>query len=219
VDYAIKYTGEELLLPQAYGQRNLDLMPGRYKMKMELISQSNDTVYIGELEAELVGYRSGVREVSDIVTVVLQDSTYVSSDFRKDKFRRVIPAVSEKINRYQPFYVYYEVYSLSTNSSGEHQVVVGHGIYLNDTTGVLKECIVDTRDLFYQDAGDYLSACHKVHPMAMEPGEYILVIDVKDLISGRISKITHQFEIVGASSNNNQITLDKKNKSMPVWRH
>ncbi len=125
VDYDLKYTGDELLLPQAYGQRNLDLTPGRYKMKIELISQSSDTVYAGEIEAELVGYRSGIREISDIETVVLQDSTYVSSDFRKDKFRRVIPAVSEKINRYQPFYVYCEVYSLATNSSGEHQVKRG----------------------------------------------------------------------------------------------
>lgn len=217
VEYCLKYTGDELLLPQAYGQRNLDLTQGRYKMKIELISQSSDTVYVSEIETELVGYRSGVREVSDVVTAVLQDSTYLSSNFRKDKFRRIIPSVSEKIDRYQPFYIYCEVYSLGTDSKGEHQVNVGHGIYLSDTTGVLKECIVDTRDLFYQDKGDQLNACHKIHPMAMEPGEYILVIDVKDLISGRVSKITHKFEIEKASNNNNQVLLGKKDKSAPVY--
>jgi hypothetical protein len=215
VDYAIKYTGEELLLPRAYGQRNLDLIPGRYKMKIELIPQPGDTVYTGEMEAELVGYRSGVREASDVEMAVLQDSSYVSSDFRKGKFRRIMPAVSEKINRGQPFYVYYEIYSLSINSSGEHQAAVGHGIFLSDTTGVLKECIVDTRDLFYQDKGDQLDACHKVHPMGLEPGEYILVIDVKDLISGRISKITHPFQITGAPGD--RIMADKKNTTLPVY--
>ncbi|MDQ7797390.1 MAG: hypothetical protein RDU76_00415 [Candidatus Edwardsbacteria bacterium] len=218
VEYQIKYTGEELLLPQACGQKNMDLSPGRYKLKMELIPQPGDTVYAGEMEAELVGYRSGVREASDVEMAVLQDSTYVSSDFQKGKFRRVMPGVTEKINRHQPFYVYYEVYSLSTSSSGEHQAAVGHGIFLSDTTGVLKECIVDTRELFYQDNGDQLNACHKVHPMGLEPGEYILVIDVKDLISGRVSKITHPFEIAGASGDGHRIMPDKKNTSLPEWR-
>ncbi len=215
--YRLEYTGDELLRPQAYGQRNTDLPPGRYKMKIQLRSQPGDTVYAGEMETELVGYRSGVREASDVEMAVLQDSTYVSSDFRKDKYRRVISAVSGKINRYQPFYVYYEVYSLATDAAGEHQVTVGHGIYLSDTTGSLKECIVDTRDLFYQDAGDYLSACHKVHPMALEPGEYILVIDVKDLISGRLSKITHRFEIQDGQEFTARPPEDK-NKAIPDLR-
>jgi hypothetical protein len=216
--YELKYTGSPVLIAEGYGLRGFDLHPGKYTMEIRVSRAFSDTVYYGFVESELVGYRSGVREVSDAEMAVLQDSTYISDGFRKGKYRRVIPAISRVINRYQPFFVYYEAYSLMTDRLGEHQVNVGHGIYRSDSLGVLKECIVDTRDIYYQDSGNFLRICHKVHPMAMEPGEYILVTDIKDLISGRISKLTVPFKIESTDPDVFKTMKQEKNRYVPNFR-
>jgi|GEM_PF-5393948 len=214
--YRLEHTGPPVTSSEAYGQRNFDLPPGRYKLEIEIRNLEGDSVYAGEVESELVGYRSGIREVSDPEIAVLQDSTFVSADFQKGKFRRVIPSVFSTSYRYQPFYVYYEAYSLQTDRAGEHQVSVSHSIYLSDTAGTLKECIVDTRDIYYQDRGDYLRACHKVHPMAMDPGEYILVVAIQDLISGRTSRLAIPFQIEGWGATIPD--FEQKNKAVPTLR-
>lgn len=200
IHYRISCTGAPLLNPLAYGQRNLDLPPGNYQIKLTLAQATTGRRRSGRVSAELVGYRPGVREVSDLEMADLQDSTFVSADFQKGSFRRVVARLAPGVDRYQPFFVYYEVYHLATDRNREHQVEVGFGIYGSDSSGMMRECIVDTRDLYYQGQGDCLRACHKVHPMGMEPGDYLLVIQIKDPLSGRASTISHPFGILEAEA-------------------
>lgn len=200
IHYRVACTGSPLLRPLAYGQRNLDLPPGSYQLELTLAQDITGRRRSGRVSAELVGYRPGVREVSDLEMADLQDSTFVSADFQKGSFRRVVARLATGVDRYQPFFIFYEVYHLATDRNREHQVEVGFGIYGSDSSGAMRECLVDTRDLYYQGQGDCLRACHKVHPMGMEPGDYLLVIQIKDLLSGRASTITHPFGILEAQA-------------------
>lgn len=218
IRYRVRYTGENILSARAVGQKNYDLQPGRYDLDVRLVPDGSDTVYSAVFQAELVAYRPGEREVSDLEMASLQDNTFISEEYTKGPYRRVIPSISRLIGRFQPFYVYYEVYNLGLDAGQQHRVLVGHGIFQCDTTGIVKEGIIDTKDLLYEGKGDQLSACHKIHPMGMEPGQYILVIEIKDVISGRSSKVTHNFEIGGGSTRPPKIIRDEPNKSYPIPR-
>jgi hypothetical protein len=204
IHYRISSTGRPLVSPLAYGQRNLDLPPGSYQLELSLVEQESGLRLAGKLAAELVGYRPGVREVSDLEMATLQDSTFLLPEFQKGSFRRVIARLTPGVDRYQPFYVYYEAYHLATDRGREHQVLASFAIYRSGSSGVMQECLVDTRDRYYQDLGDCLRACHKIHPMGMEPGDYLLVIQVRDLLAGRLSTITHPFVIVGSAEDWNK---------------
>lgn len=216
--YSIENADNNTKDPYAYGQRTLNLPPGRYSLDFGLQPEGDSIRYRGEIAAELVSYSPGSKEASDVELAVLQDSTYMSEEFRKKGYNRVIPMFGDTIPAGQPYYIYYEIYNLAVNHDGLHNVVVEYQTFRSDNEGRIKECIVNTPPEMYLSTGNTFYRCTKIHPMQLEPGEYIMVISVKDLISERVSNVTRNIVISGKANVNTGHLLREKRKTVPVPR-
>jgi len=196
----LKVTGRDEKLPEPYvfGQKNFILPPGRYRAGLRLMGLEDGKGYFGELSAELLDYRPGAQEASDIQMAVLQDTTPMAPQFSKGAYRRVIPFPGQTIRRYQPFYIYYEIYHLAT-VGGRHWLKIGQRIYSTDSQGRQKECLINTDPVESNDLGDTYRGCQKIHLLSenLPAARYILMVEAEDLISGRYTSQVLEFLLGG----------------------
>lgn len=197
---ALKVAGRDTNLPEpfVFGQKNLILPPGRYRAELRLMSREDRDCYAGMLSAELLDYRPRAQEASDIQMAVLQDTTPMAPQFSKGAYRRVVPFPGQAIRRFQPFYIYYEIYHLAT-AGGRHWLRIGQQIYSTDNQGRQKECLINTDPVESNDAGDTYRGCQKIHLLSenLPGGRYILRINAEDRISGRNTTLTMEFLLGG----------------------
>jgi hypothetical protein len=187
VRYDVAVPADSLPEPYAFGQRNLDLDPGHYRMAIDVLP-GGGAVYRSQAEAELVAYRPGIQECSDVELALLQDTTLISPVFQKGKYRRVVPQAAGELPTRQPFFVYYEVYNLRTDGAGNHQVKVRLQMFQagRDT---LAERPFAAGEFSYQEPGADFRGSHCVYPRDLGAGELYLMISVEDLLSGRVTKL------------------------------
>lgn len=177
-------------LPYAFGQNSYDLKPGFYRAQLSLLDGSERVCFRAAAAAELLAYKRGVQESSDVELAVLSDTTYTAPQFRKGDFRRIVAMPGDTIGRYQPFFVYYEIYNLSVGRDGNHYLTVNHQIFSTDQQGVSKECLINTDPIESIDRGDTYRGCQKIHLLSenLPPGSYVLRVNAEDQLSGRSSQ-------------------------------
>ncbi len=143
------------------------------------------------LWTDLIEYQDDVKEISDIIAAKLIDDGFTNEKFHKP-IGRVIPFTNNQVPVYTPFYFYSEVYNLGTKN-GMYQIRTTYEVY---NIAKMRKEIADVMIKDWIDAGDvaYLGAAY--HPMDLSPGNYIVVIRVKDLISGKERSTFTEFELV-----------------------
>jgi GWxTD domain-containing protein len=193
VSYDVIIPADSLLEPYAYGQRNLDLDPGHYRMEIAVRTGSG-AVFRSQTEAELVAYQPGIQECSDVELVLLQDTTMISRIFQKGKYKRVIPDAVDEIPTRQPYFVYYEAYNLGTDSKGNHQVKVRLQVYQSGRD-TLAERPFAAGEFTFEEPGAEFHGCHCVYPRDLGAGDVYLLISVEDRISGRVTKLIKTFRL------------------------
>ncbi|MDI6739969.1 MAG: hypothetical protein QME74_06355, partial [Candidatus Edwardsbacteria bacterium] len=185
--YDVVVPADSLPEPYAFGQRNLDLDPGHYQLEITVFDGAG-TAYQARTEAELIAYRPGIQECSDVELARLQDTTSITPDFQKGKFKRVIPQVAGEIPTRQPYFVYYEVYNLRTDAKGNHHVRVRLQMF-QPGRDTLAERPFAAGEFSYEEPGAEFHGCHCVYPQDLGEGELYLLIGVEDQLSGRVTKL------------------------------
>lgn len=176
--------------PYAFGQNNYDLKPGSYRAELRLLDGAERVCYRAATAAELLAYRRNIQESSDVEFALLSDTTYVAPQFRKGDYRRIVAMPGDAVGRYQPFYVYYEIYNLSLAQDGNHYLLVNHQIFSTDERGLSKECLINTDPIESTDKGDTYRGCQKIHLLSdgLPAGNYVLRVNAEDMFSGRSSQ-------------------------------
>jgi hypothetical protein len=190
--YRVVIPADPLPEPYAVGQRNLDLSPGRYVV--DIAVRTDSAVFRARAEAELVAYRPGVQECSDAELALLQDTTLIADVFRKGKYLRVVPQVTDQLPTRQPYFVYYEVYNLRTDAAGNHRAAVRLQTFQagEDT---LTERPFAAGEFTSEEPGSEYRGCHCIYPRDLGAGETYLVVNVEDLLSGRTTKLIRTFRL------------------------
>lgn len=191
--YRVIVPADSLPEPFAYGQRNLDLEPGHYRMEIA-VRTAGGPAFRTRIEAELVAYRPGIQECSDVELALLQDTTLISRVFRKGKYLRVIPQVTDELPTRQPYFVYYEVYNLVTDAKDAHHVAVRLQVF-QAGTDTLTERPFAAGEFTSEESGSEFHGCHCIYPRDLGEGETYLVINVEDLLSGRTTKLIRTFRL------------------------
>lgn len=181
--------------PFAFGQNSYDLKPGFYRAELRLLDPAGGVCFKASESAELLAYRRGVQESSDVELAVLSDTTYTAPQFRKGDYRRIVAMPGETVGRYQPFFVYYEIYNLSVGRDGRHYLTVDHQIFSTDEQGRTKECLINTDPIESAGQGDTYRGCQKIHLLSenLPPGSYVLRVNAEDQLSGRSSQALQGF--------------------------
>ncbi len=195
--YRLVKPSQDLPLPLAFGQSNYDLKPGFYRADLQLLDVRERVCYRAQASAELLAYRRGVQESSDVELAVLSDTTYVSAQFRKGDYRRIVAMPGETVEKYQPFFVYYEIYNLSLSRDSCHYLSLQHQIFSTDDQGFSKECLINTDPIESTQPGTTYRGCQKIHLLSenLPPGRYVLRVNAEDKFTGRNSQAIVGFQI------------------------
>lgn len=173
-----------------YDESNFWLTPGEYFVKMEYINLKNSKSGKTEFAVNLLDYKDDAKKISDLVFARLIDGSLTDEKFYKP-VGRVIPMVISKQPVAMPFYLYHEVYNLTTKD-GMHFLKIDYEIYNKDQ---LHKEIVDILSQSESSEGDVAYIASKYHPMDLPPGRYIVVARNKDLFSGEEFSTVGEFEL------------------------
>lgn len=159
---------------------NLWLKPEEYRVELELIDIKNKRSGKKELSVNLIEYLDDVKEISDLIPVRLIDKSFTHEKFEKP-VGRVIPLLETDLPVHRPFYFYSEAYNLETKE-GLYRVRTTYEVYNKEK---MRQEVVDVMIKDWIEPGNIAYFGAEYHPMDLVPGNYIIVLRVKDLISGK----------------------------------
>ena len=93
---------------------------------------------------------------------------------------------------YRPFYFYAEAYNLETRN-GMFRVRTTYEVYNKER---MRQEIVDVMIKDWIEPGNVAYLGTEYHPMDLAPGNYIIVLRVKDLVSGKERSAVAEFHLV-----------------------
>jgi hypothetical protein len=159
---------------------NLWLKPEEYRIEVELVDLKNERSGKKVFSVNLIEYQDDVKEISDLIPVRLIDKAFTHEKFDKP-VGRVIPLLVTDLSVHKPFYFYSEAYNLETKE-GLYRVRTTYEVYNKEK---MRQEVVDVMIKDWIEPGNtaYLGA--EYHPMDLAPGNYIIVLKVKDLVSGK----------------------------------
>lgn len=190
-------TRKSLLIPQNskngyfYDQVNFWLVPEEYRLDIEFIDSKNNRVGKKIMWINLIDYQNDTKEISDLVPAILIDNAFTHEKFNKP-VGRVIPLTESCVPVHQPFYFYAEVYNLETKN-GMHRIKTTYEV---TNKAKMRREIVDVMIKDQIEAGDVAYLAAHYHPMDLLPGEYIITLKVKDLLSGKERTAISEFELM-----------------------
>lgn len=173
-------------------QSNLWLKPEEYRVLVELVDLKNGTMGMKELPVNLIEYQDDAKEISDLIPARLIDRSFTHGKFDKP-VGRVIPMLEPSLPVYRPFYFYSEAYNLETRE-GMFRVRTTYEVYNKEK---MRQEIVDVMIKDWIEPGNVAYLGTEYHPMDLIPGHYIIVLKVKDLVSGKERSVVAEFQLAG----------------------
>jgi len=173
-----------------FDEINFWLEPKEYHLEIELADIRNKKVGKKSFMVSLIEYQDDAKEISDLIPATLIDDAFTHEKFNKPA-GRVIPLTQNILPLYKLFYFYAEVYNLETKN-GLHQLKMTYEVYNKEK---MRREIVDVMIRDHIESGDvaYLAAAY--HPMDLPPGQYIIVLRVEDLLSGKERTAVNEFAL------------------------
>ncbi len=172
-------------------QTNLWLRPEEYYVKIVLTDYKNRREGIKEFQVNLIEYQDDAKEISDLIPARLIDKSFTHAKFEKP-VGRVIPLLESSLPMYKPFYFYSEAYNLETRD-GMLRVRTTYEVYNKER---MRQEIVDVMIKDWIEPGNVAYLGTEYHPMDLAPGNYIIVLRVKDLVSGKERSAVAEFQLV-----------------------
>jgi hypothetical protein len=171
---------------------NLWLKPEQYRVEIKLVDLKNQRTGKKELSVDLIEYQDDVKEISDLIPVRLIDKSFTHEKFDKP-VGRVIPLLETDLPVHKPFYFYSEAYNLETKD-GLYRVRTTYEVYNKEK---MRQEVVDVMIKDWIEAGNIAYFGAEYHPMDLVAGNYIIVLKVKDLISGKERSAVTEVRLTG----------------------
>ncbi|UCF71460.1 MAG: hypothetical protein JSW49_04090 [candidate division WOR-3 bacterium] len=174
-------------------ESNLWLKPAEYRVEVTLFDMKRNRAGKQEFSVNLIEYQDDVKEISDLIPVRLIDRAFTHEKFEKP-VGRVIPLLQTALPVHKPFYLYSEAYNLQTKD-GMYRVRTTYEVFNKEK---MRQEVVDVMIKDWIEPGNtaYLGA--EYHPMDLVPGSYMIVLKVKDLLSGKERSAVAEFRLVRA---------------------
>ena len=172
-------------------ESNLWLKPEEYRVVVEFVDIKNRRRGTKELPVNLIEYQDDAKEISDLIPARLIDMSFTHEKFDKP-VGRVIPMLQRVLPLHRLFYLYSEAYNLETKD-GMHRVRTTYEVYNKEQ---MRQEVVDVMIKDWIEAGNVAHLGTEYHPMDLSPGSYIIVLKVKDLISGKERSAVSEFRLV-----------------------
>lgn len=176
-----------------YDEVNCWLPPAEYTILVEYFNLTTRQKGKRVTKVNLLEYKDDAKKISDLVFAQLIDNSLTDAKFHKPP-GRVIPLVCSRVPAGTPFYLYHELYNLTTRN-GVHSLKTLYEVYYREK---MQKAIVDVMVQSEIGEGDVAYIAAKYHPMDLPVGEYIIVARSIDLFSGE------EYSTVGA------FTLEEK---------
>ncbi len=173
-----------------FDEVNFWLEPEEYQCEIELADIKNKTVGKKSFMVSLIEYQDDAKEISDLIPATLIDDAFTHEKFNKP-VGRVIPLTRNILPLYKLFYFYAEVYNLATKN-GLHQLKMTYEVYNKEK---MRREIVDVMMKDHIESGDVAYLATMYHPMDLPPGQYIIVLRVEDLLSGKERTAVSEFSL------------------------
>ncbi len=162
-----------------YDEINFWLKPGIYSVVVEYGNPLEDVYGEKKFYVDILDYMNDAKKISDIIIAKLIDDEFTCEKFEKPSISRVVPYVSNVLPVNLPFYFYVEIYNLGVKD-GQHHIELNYEIYnlkkgRREFIEVLKQREIGDGDVAY--------VATKYHPMDLPPGEYLVVIKMRDLVN------------------------------------
>lgn len=172
-------------------ESNFWLKPEEYRVEVELVDIENKRRGSKELLVNLIEYQDDAKEISDLIPAQLIDMSFTHEKFDKP-VGRVIPMLLNVLPVHRLFYLYSEAYNLET-SNGMYRVRTTYEVYNKEQ---MRQEVVDVMIKDWIEPGSIAYIGTEYHPMDLSPGNYIIVLKVKDLISGKERSAVSEFRLV-----------------------
>lgn len=173
-----------------FDEINFWLDPEEYRLEIEIIDIKNKKVGKTTKWTNLIEYQNDAKEISDLVPAKLIDRSVTHEKFNKP-VGRVIPLTQQALPVHCPFYFYAEVYNLETKN-GMHQLRTTYEVTNKEK---MRREVVDVMIRDHIEAGDIAYLGAEYHPMDLAPGDYIIILRAKDLLSGKERTAISEFEL------------------------
>lgn len=173
-----------------YDELNLWLPPQKYKVLIEYTNLKTRESGEKEFFADLLDYKEDAKKISDLVFGRLIDESMCEEKFYKP-VGRVIPLVKSALPTSTPFYVYHEVYNLKMQE-GQYLLKTDYEIYNKEK---MRKEIIDIMTQTESGGGNVAHIAAKYHPMDLPPGQYIIVVRTKDMLSGEEYTAVGEFKL------------------------
>ena len=170
---------------------NLWLKPEEYRVEVSLYDIKNGRAGKKEFAVNLVEYQDDVKEISDLIPACLIDRNFTHEKFEKP-VGRTIPLLNTILPVHHPFYLYSEAYNLETKD-GMYRVRTTYEVYNKER---MRQEVVDVMIKDWIEPGNTAYLGTEYHPMDLLPGSYMIVLKVKDLISGKERSAVAEFRLV-----------------------
>ena len=184
-DRVVTHT-QHILLPEG-GEKgkfvdevNLWLKPEEYRVEVGLVDMKTGRGARKDLLVNLIEYQDDVKEISDLIPARLIDDAFTHEKFDK-AVGRVIPLLDRELPVHRPLYFYSEAYNLETKD-GLHRVRTIYEVYNKEK---MRQEVVDVMIKDWIEPGNTAYLGTEYHPMDLDPGNYIIVLRVRDLISDK----------------------------------
>ncbi|MDH4210307.1 MAG: hypothetical protein OEV79_02525 [candidate division WOR-3 bacterium] len=191
------HNSRHILMPE-HGDRgmfvdeiNLWLKPEEYHVEVSLFDMKNERIGKKEFDVNLVEYQDDVKEISDLIPARLIDRTFTHEKFEKP-VGRTIPLLNTTLPVHDPFYLYSEAYNLETRD-GMYRVRTTYEVYNKER---MRQEVVDVMIKDWIEPGNTAYLGTEYHPMDLLPGSYMIVLKVKDLVSGKERSAVAEFRLV-----------------------
>lgn len=174
-----------------FDETNLWLSPDKYRLEITITNLRDGCSKTKVETVNLIDYQDDAKEISDLIYAMVIDDAFTHQKFEKP-VGRVIPLTNSIFPIHRPFYLYTEVYNLKTEG-GEHHIKTIYEIYNKQK---MRKEIVDimSEDHIGPSSVAYLAA--KYHPMDLKPGSYLIVLRVKDMLSGKERNAVNEFQLL-----------------------
>lgn len=181
----------------AVGRQVFDLPADVYNFSVTAITADGQTASRKVQDLNLIDYARRNQPVSDVLFYSLVDSTSQSPQFDRLDWARVVPLITPRVRSGQSFYVLYEIYHLSQDSTGNHNAQVNYELVQRETR---EKAVLPAPRHYITGTGSTGVAVERIHTMDLKPGPYLLISRVTDMLhppdaSPSVS-VTAEFEIL-----------------------
>jgi len=188
---------KNILIPQEgekgtfFDEVNFWLKPEKYYLEIQLVDIKNKKLGEKKLWVDLIEYQDDAKEIGDLIPAKIIDEAFTHEKFNKP-VGRVIPLTHAVLPVHTPFYFYTEVYNLETKD-GLHRLRTTYEVY---NKAKMRKEVVDVMMKDWIEPGDVAYVGARYHPMDLDPGYYIIVAIIKDLLSGKERTAVTEFQLV-----------------------